>query len=63
MPIGFPVCIRHDDCRLKKTAVGRLKAEMNQRDALHTILVPAREGETAFSHSLSLFLVARLRWH
>ena len=43
-PVGFPVCMRHNDCRLKKTAVCRLKAKMNQRVALHTISVPEREG-------------------
>ena len=29
-PVGFPVCMRHNDCRLKKTAV---KAEMKQHFA------------------------------
>ena len=31
------VCRRHTDCRLKEMAVRRLKAEMNQRVALHTM--------------------------
>ena len=42
MPVGFPVCTRHKDCRLKETAVRRLKAEMNQV-AIHT--APEREGD------------------
>jgi hypothetical protein len=24
-PVGFPVCMRHNDCRLKKTAVKFIK--------------------------------------
>ena len=43
-PVGFPVCRRHEDCTLKKTIVGRLKAEMHQRVGLHTISVPEGEG-------------------
>ena len=37
-PVGFPVCMRHNDRRLKKTAVRRLKAEVNQQVAFHTLL-------------------------
>ena len=42
-PVGFPVCVRHKDSGLKKTAVRRLKAEMNQRVVLHTPSAPERE--------------------
>ena len=35
-PVGFPVCTRHNDCRLKKTAVWRLKAGMKQQVAFNT---------------------------
>ena len=35
--------MRHNDYRLKKTAVGRLKAEMNQWVAFHTQSVPLRD--------------------
>ena len=44
-PVGFPVCTRHNDCRLKKTAVCRLKAEMNQQVAFHTLSAPEKEGD------------------
>ena len=43
--VGFPVCVRHNDCRLKKTAVRRLKAEVNQPVALHKLSAPEREGD------------------
>ena len=36
-PVGFPVCMRHHDFRLKKTAEKRLKAEVNQQVACHTL--------------------------
>ena len=36
-PVGFPVCTRHNDCRLKKTAEWRFKAEVNRQVACHTL--------------------------
>ena len=56
-PVGFSsVHEARKDRRLKKTAVSRLKAEMNRRVALHTISVPEREGGGAtFRHSWSRF--------
>ena len=47
-PVGFPVCVRHNGCRLKKTAECRLKAEVNQQVACHTL--SEWEGDDIMSH-------------
>ena len=43
-PVGFPVCRRHKDCRLKDSGV-KTEAEMKQQVVFHTPSAPEREGD------------------
>ena len=53
--MGLPLCMRHNDCGLKKTAMSRLKAEMNQWVAFHKLSAPERKGVMTFTYSWQLF--------
>ena len=65
--VGFPVGMRHNDCRLKKTAVRRLKAGVDQQVGLHTlserervIYVHQKHNASNCGHSVNVHTRERL---